>query len=55
MRLLTEIAHQNGIGTDYHLNEPPQPFVDTITTAIRTICSASRTRNGRKWTGFWTG
>ncbi len=27
-KLLTEIAHQNRIGTDYHLNEPPQDFVD---------------------------
>jgi MoaA/NifB/PqqE/SkfB family radical SAM enzyme len=27
-KLLTEIAHQNHIGTDYHLNEPPQSFVD---------------------------
>jgi len=26
-RLLTEIAHENRIGTDYHLNEPPQSFV----------------------------
>jgi MoaA/NifB/PqqE/SkfB family radical SAM enzyme len=26
-RLLTEIAHENRIGTDYHLNEPPQGFV----------------------------
>ena len=29
VRLLTEIAHQNRIGTDYHLNEPPHAFVDT--------------------------
>ena len=29
VRLLTEIAHQNGIGTDYHLNEPPHAFVNT--------------------------
>jgi MoaA/NifB/PqqE/SkfB family radical SAM enzyme len=28
VRLLTEIAHQNQIGTDYHLNEPPHDFVD---------------------------
>ncbi len=28
VKLLTEIAHQNKIGTDYHLNEPPQSFVD---------------------------
>jgi len=28
VRLLTEIAHQNRIGTDYHLNEPPHTFVD---------------------------
>jgi radical SAM protein with 4Fe4S-binding SPASM domain len=28
VRLLTEIAHQNSIGTDYHLNEPPHGFVD---------------------------
>jgi MoaA/NifB/PqqE/SkfB family radical SAM enzyme len=27
-KLLTEIAHQNQIGTDYHLNEPPHGFVD---------------------------
>ncbi|MEW6267315.1 MAG: radical SAM protein [Thermodesulfobacteriota bacterium] len=27
VKLLTEIAHQNQIGTDYHLNEPPQDFV----------------------------
>lgn len=29
VKLLTEIAHQNKIGTDYHLNEPPHSFVDT--------------------------
>jgi MoaA/NifB/PqqE/SkfB family radical SAM enzyme len=28
VKLLTEIAHQNHIGTDYHLNEPPHSFVD---------------------------
>lgn len=28
VRLLTEIAHQNRIGTDYHLNEPPQTCTD---------------------------
>lgn len=28
VRMLTEIAHQNRIGTDYHLNEPPHSFVD---------------------------
>jgi MoaA/NifB/PqqE/SkfB family radical SAM enzyme len=27
VKMLTEIAHQNKIGTDYHLNEPPQGFV----------------------------
>jgi MoaA/NifB/PqqE/SkfB family radical SAM enzyme len=27
VRMLTEIAHQNKIGTDYHLNEPPHSFV----------------------------
>jgi MoaA/NifB/PqqE/SkfB family radical SAM enzyme len=27
VKLLTEIAHQNKIGTDYHLNEQPQGFV----------------------------
>ncbi len=27
-RMLTEIARQNEIGTDYHLNEPPQGFVN---------------------------
>jgi radical SAM protein with 4Fe4S-binding SPASM domain len=27
VRLLTEVAHQNRIGTDYHLNEPPHSFV----------------------------
>ncbi len=27
-KLLTEIAHQNGIGTDYHLTQTPQSFVD---------------------------
>ena len=27
VRLLTEIAHQNRIATDYHLNEPPHGFV----------------------------
>ena len=26
--MLTEIAHQNHIGTDYHLNERPHSFVD---------------------------
>lgn len=26
--MLTEIAHQNNIGTDYHLNEPPLDIVD---------------------------
>ena len=29
VKILTEIAHQNGIGTDYHLNEPPHAFVNT--------------------------
>jgi MoaA/NifB/PqqE/SkfB family radical SAM enzyme len=29
VKLLTEIAHQNKIGTDYHLNEPPHGFVNT--------------------------
>jgi MoaA/NifB/PqqE/SkfB family radical SAM enzyme len=29
VKMLTEIAHQNRIGTDYHLNEPPHGFVDT--------------------------
>jgi len=29
VKLLTEIAHQNQIGTDYHLNEAPHAFVDT--------------------------
>ena len=29
VKMLTEIAHQNRIGTDYHLNEPPHSFVDT--------------------------
>ncbi len=28
VRMLTEIAHQNHIGTDYHLNEPPHSFVN---------------------------
>ena len=28
VKLLTEIAHENHIGTDYHLNEPPQSFVN---------------------------
>jgi MoaA/NifB/PqqE/SkfB family radical SAM enzyme len=28
VRMLTEIAHQNHIGTDYHLNERPHSFVD---------------------------
>jgi MoaA/NifB/PqqE/SkfB family radical SAM enzyme len=27
-KLLTEIAHQNRIGTDYHLNEPPHSIVN---------------------------
>ncbi len=27
-KLLTEIAHQNHIGTDYHLNEAPHSFVE---------------------------
>jgi len=27
-KLLTEIAHDNGIATDYHVNEPPQQNVD---------------------------
>ncbi len=29
MKLLTEIARQNGIGTDYHLNEAPQEVAGT--------------------------
>ncbi|MCX8022331.1 MAG: radical SAM protein [Syntrophorhabdaceae bacterium] len=29
VKLLTEIAHENNIGTDYHLNEPPHDFVNT--------------------------
>lgn len=28
VKMLTEIAHDNGIGTDYHINEPPQQIVD---------------------------
>jgi MoaA/NifB/PqqE/SkfB family radical SAM enzyme len=28
VKLLTEIAHANRIGTDYHLNEPPHSFVN---------------------------
>ena len=28
VKLLTEIAHENRVGTDYHLNEPPQSFVN---------------------------
>ncbi len=28
VRMLTEIAHQNHIGTDYHLNEPPHDIVN---------------------------
>lgn len=28
VKMLTEIAHQNNIGTDYHLNERPNDFVD---------------------------
>ncbi|MEW5724974.1 MAG: radical SAM protein [Thermodesulfobacteriota bacterium] len=28
VKLLTEIAHQNRLGTDYHLNEPPQGFLN---------------------------
>ncbi len=29
VKMLTEIAHDNGIGVDYHINEPAQEFVDT--------------------------
>ena len=28
VKMLTEIAHQNCIGTDYHLNEPPQGLIN---------------------------
>jgi len=28
VKMLTEIAHDNRIGTDYHINEPPQQSVD---------------------------
>ena len=28
VKLLTEIAHEKHIGTDYHLNQPPQRFVN---------------------------
>lgn len=28
VKMLTEIAHQNNIGTDYHLNEPPLDITD---------------------------
>lgn len=28
VKMLTEIAHDNNIGTDYHINEPPQEMVD---------------------------
>lgn len=28
VKMLTEIAHDNGIATDYHINEPPHQFVD---------------------------
>lgn len=37
VKLLTEIAHQHGIGTDYHLNEPPQEFTDQSTTSTRVM------------------
>ena len=42
VKLLTEIAHQNKIGTDYHLNEPPHSFVDTSHYNTMTTCSPSR-------------
>jgi len=32
IKLLTEIAHDNGIGVDYHINEPPPKFVDVSHT-----------------------
>ena len=28
VKMLTEIAHDNRIGTDYHINEPPQKMID---------------------------
>jgi len=28
VKMLTEIAHDNRIGTDYHINEPPQKIID---------------------------
>lgn len=28
VKMLTEIAHDNHIATDYHINEPPQQFID---------------------------
>jgi len=28
IKMLTEIAHDNGIGVDYHVNEPPQEMID---------------------------
>ena len=37
-KLLTEIAHQNHIGTDYHLNEPPTALSMWITITIRRTC-----------------
>jgi hypothetical protein len=35
VKMLTEIAHQNRIGTDYHLNEPPIALWVTSITSIR--------------------
>lgn len=29
VKVLTEIAHENRVGTDYHLNEPAHDFLDT--------------------------
>ena len=36
-KMLTEIAHQNRIATDYHLNEAPQNFVDVNHFAHRSF------------------
>lgn len=35
IKMLTEIAHENGIGVDYHINEPPQDIVDIRHAKLR--------------------
>ena len=54
-KMLTEIAHQNKIGTDYHLNEPPPALSRRSITGTGMTASTSLRTNMMRWMIFWTG